>query len=369
MTASTPPNPDQLEVTIFGPGVGECVLVHVGDDQWLCVDSAIHPTTNEPVAAAYLNQIGRNPATCIKRIVVSHWHDDHCRGVAQLVELCADARLVMSSAMTNDEFRAYVFQHEQDRMTKLSSGVRELARVVSILTDKKRRAYNATANRLIWKIENPADTSRNLMEVWCLSPVDAQIQKFHAEIGAQMQKEGATRIRATPQTPNHLSIAVWIVAGTESILLGADLEDTGASDVGWKAVVGSPERPGGQARVFKVPHHGSPTGHNLDVWNCMLMGRATHALLAPFNKGPTKLPGIDDIERLKTFTNNLYASALPRNRKGKRGRDRAVERQIASATKEFFSLHKPYSFVRLRNGGNVSPSTWVAEFFGEARRL
>lgn len=44
MTAvATPPVADELEVSVFGPGVGESVVVHLGHGDWMVVDSCLNP--------------------------------------------------------------------------------------------------------------------------------------------------------------------------------------------------------------------------------------------------------------------------------------------------------------------------------------
>jgi len=50
---------------------------------------------------------------------------------------------------------------------------------------------------------------------------------------------------------------------------------------GWRVIVESVQRPGGQASVFKVPHHGSVTGEYTPVWANMLL-KDPVALLTPF---------------------------------------------------------------------------------------
>ena len=32
------PQPDQVEISIFGPGYGECILIHCGNDEWIISD-------------------------------------------------------------------------------------------------------------------------------------------------------------------------------------------------------------------------------------------------------------------------------------------------------------------------------------------
>ena len=45
-----PPSPDELEISLFGPGRGECVVVHLGNNDWLVVDSCLDNTSSQPVA-------------------------------------------------------------------------------------------------------------------------------------------------------------------------------------------------------------------------------------------------------------------------------------------------------------------------------
>ncbi|PXF57856.1 MAG: hypothetical protein C4B58_08625 [Deltaproteobacteria bacterium] len=39
------PSPDELEISLFGPGRGECVVAHLGNNDWLVVDSCLDNTS------------------------------------------------------------------------------------------------------------------------------------------------------------------------------------------------------------------------------------------------------------------------------------------------------------------------------------
>src|SRR5262245_58961005 len=54
----TPPASDEVEISLFGPGIGECSVVHLGGGQWMVVDSCIDRSTRRPVALEYLAEIG-----------------------------------------------------------------------------------------------------------------------------------------------------------------------------------------------------------------------------------------------------------------------------------------------------------------------
>jgi hypothetical protein len=69
---NTAPKEEELEVSIIGPGYGECILLHVGHNGWVVVDSCINPKTKKPAALEYLKNIDVNP-NWIKIIIASHW--------------------------------------------------------------------------------------------------------------------------------------------------------------------------------------------------------------------------------------------------------------------------------------------------------
>jgi len=58
MTTDVPPQPDEFELSLFGPGVGECIVTHIGYGQWVVVDSRLSPDTKQPIALSYLNRLG-----------------------------------------------------------------------------------------------------------------------------------------------------------------------------------------------------------------------------------------------------------------------------------------------------------------------
>ena len=92
-----------LEITLFGPGYGESVVLHVGNGAWIVVDSCIDKE-NTPVAIQYLNRLGVDPAEAVTLVVATHWHDDHIRGMARLVAACTNARFCCAGVLCREEF-------------------------------------------------------------------------------------------------------------------------------------------------------------------------------------------------------------------------------------------------------------------------
>jgi hypothetical protein len=58
MTTSRP-EADELEITLLGPGTGESVVLHLGDNRWMIVDS--FEEDGLPAARSYLDGIQVEP--------------------------------------------------------------------------------------------------------------------------------------------------------------------------------------------------------------------------------------------------------------------------------------------------------------------
>lgn len=81
------PNENEIEVSVFGPGYGECIVIHLGKNEWLIVDSCLNPQTKNIATIEYFASIGVS-LDAVKAIVATHWHDDHIRGLSKLLNNC-----------------------------------------------------------------------------------------------------------------------------------------------------------------------------------------------------------------------------------------------------------------------------------------
>src|SRR4051812_16047910 len=96
------PAQDQTEISIFGPGWGECLVIHIGSNRWYIVDCCRCPVSKRPIALQYLESLGLDPAACVEGIIITHWHADHIAGAFDLVVACTSAKIFISSTLRND---------------------------------------------------------------------------------------------------------------------------------------------------------------------------------------------------------------------------------------------------------------------------
>ena len=351
--AVTPPAEDEAEVVLLGPGYGESVVLHTGHGAWVIVDSCLN-SQGEPRALEYLESIGVDPLQGVDLIVATHWHDDHIRGMARLVEVCSKADFCCASALLSEEFLAASDALEGHHLSADGSGVREIHRVFTWLEAKASQPTFAAANRRIHL--------RDECEIWSLSPDDAAFRRFLMAIRRLFPAAGRTKARVSSVSPNDMSVVLWIAIGNLAVLLGSDLEVGG-----WLAILQSEERPTGRASVLKVPHHGSEDAHEPEVWKQML-DRDPFAVLTPWQRGDHSLPTTSDVQRILKHTSNAYSTTSGGLRSRTRKREKMVDRSIRESAVRLRRRVMPSHGVRLRRP-IFSGGRWEVRTFGTACHL
>lgn len=334
------PGEHEIEVSVFGPGFGECSVIHVGDGHWVIVDSCLNSATKRPAALDYLESIGADLAL-VDLIVATHWHDDHVRGLSVLIEACPNAEVCISASLTNEEFLTTVFAYDERPLTTVTSGVREMRRVLDLR--KGQRVIRAVADRRVLQI--PGLSHGQDCEVWALSPCDDAQERFLHSLSKLIPTAGSQKRRLATIAPNSCSVVLLLTVGALSILLGADLEEDGVIK-GWSAILSSSGRPARKAAFFKVPHHGSSNAHHPDVWRHMLVQDPVYAV-APYDRGH-KLPKPEDLERLLEQGTKGYLTASPRKATIKRAG--TVGRVLSDMGIKVVPINGDTGQVRARSG-------------------
>lgn len=312
------PQHDEYEITVFGPGYGECVVVHLGDNRWLTVDSCAREGSKQSMALEYFERLDVDPAKDVDYVVASHWHDDHVRGLAGLVDACESAQFVCSVALRTEEFMALVHETPIAPQTKFSSGVEEMAAVVEILGDRNAKVmWGAPSRRLV------ADPTPLTKGVWTLTPSDRDISRAITTFVAHSDSVQGLRRVAAWDDPNDATLVVLIEFDDERFLLGGDLEHRKTErDSGWHGVMTDGGRPTDTSGIFKVPHHGSSNAHCEAMWGhechrhvnhepAMLTPDSTISIIAPWRLGGRTLPSDDHLERLTELSEAVYLTEDP----------------------------------------------------------
>lgn len=362
MKRSKAPRPEEVEVSLLGPGTGEAIVLHLGNDDWIVVDSCLHRDTRENAVVEYLEHLGVDPGR-VRLLVASHAHDDHITDFSTLVETYPDALVSCSAATTAEEFFALL---EQDvHFVELRHAVYTQFNRMFDLMEKRRigspgYTYTwATESRPLWErvAAGPAPAAR----VMALSPSDAAVTRSKQAFASLAAAAGARP--AIPQhDPNELAVALWVEVGALRVLLGSDLT-YGPAGCGWSRVITAALNNGERASVFKVPHHGDPRADHPSIWTDLLEPTPI-AIIAPYR--PSHRPRPEDLARLCKRTAETYVTAHPGFRLAK-GKARAAAALLSDLTVDVREADRHAGHIRLRRPwSGVSP--WTVEVFAPARR-
>jgi hypothetical protein len=354
----TPPADDQLELSLIGPGYGESVVVHVGNGEWVLIDSCINKLTGRPAAIEYLGELGVDYTRQVRLVVASHWHDDHVRGLSQTLKGCVEARFVHSLALRRREYLRLILAREYEPSEE-SNGVNEMYQVLDELKARGTEPILAGAKQQLWESAGGAT-------VTSLSPSNGSIVRALRAIG-KLLPEPLQPMRYVPEpTENHAAVVLWITVGGISLLLGGDLEVGRNETEGWLAVLIDGLPGPGKAVGYKIAHHGSVNADHPQIWSDLLVDDVW-ALVTPFTLGNVVLPTRDDRTRMCSSTRRAFISSPPRY-SGRRRREPRVDKMITELVRELREVEGPAGHIRLRVDLS-RPENESVELFGAASSL
>lgn len=359
-----PPAEETIEVSIFGPGRGEAVLVHLGYGRWIAVDSCRDQVDGSIPALDYLERIGVDIGRNVLLVVGTHAHDDHIAGISEVFHKCEAASFVSAHALAQPQFMALV---NADARAYAGVPFRSFAEYQKVFEIVRSRSNPGPGFRP-WRFASettvliPPD-GPNPAKVIALSPSDEAYSRSLQALNNLFPIAGGGR-RLGRIDPNELAIALWAEVGGKAILLGADVL-TGPDGCGWTAVVRNflPET---KAEVVKLPHHGSITGHHDAMWTNLLR-ESPIALLAPFRGGRTALPSRDDRRRICSLAPDSYVTAAVQ-------RPGAVDAEVQAEARSLGPLalnpREPWGRAgHVRARSRVGDAKWTVEMSPPARSL
>lgn len=295
---------------LFGRGIGESVLCNYESDEWIIVDSCYGKSDKErkPAALEYLEE-NNIPFEKVKLLVISHFHDDHIKGMLDIVKACQAARIFVPEALSSREFVTYISSiADVNSATAPQQGVSE---IFSIFLEARNSGRDIERTR--------ADISlyfnqQTLTRVSALSPSNLECNEtlnFFINKVTTLSESSSLELPADikDQKLNHHCVTLCISNNSSSdILLGADLEISPNIRKGWTALTATQHAPRNTASVFKISHHGSINGHCPASWaKLSVSNRKPIGILTPYSR--QSLPRADQIKILQQATSELYSTS------------------------------------------------------------
>jgi hypothetical protein len=351
------PANDETEISLFGPGAGESIVLHCGNGNWFIIDTFISSETKLPIAIEYLESLGLDPSICVKGILLTHWHADHTKGAFELFKRCTSAKLYLPLSFNSHDFFCLMGLFSADQFSSKANALGEYEKILRYVRQ------NNMKTRLAW-IKNGhlffdlrTDTHTRMI---ALSPSDTTVVNAAAKFASLNPQDGDDRIvRIIGGSSENLgAVAVHFSFGSFSALLGSDLESRSAPEVGWSAVINADlyaQYSLSKAAVYKVAHHGSATGEHPDIW-AKLLKDLPISIVTPFTPQANPLPLESDLNRLANYSSEVYLTRATASAKPVR-RDKMVEREMNSIVISRKPIDRTAGHIQIRASEKGSITT------------
>ena len=353
-------------MSIFGPGKGESVVVHLGHGKWIVVDSCVNQGTGAIPAIDYLARLGVAVESDVLMVLGTHIHDDHIAGISRVFGECTTAFFACSSALMGEDFVSLLEQDLQAEFDLRKSAYSEFRKIHEIADERRKassgRRFLKRAVEDLPLLELSSGNGEPYAVVRALSPSHEAVTRSLRRLARATVVKGKPR-QPFRGDPNECSIALWIQAQDKIILLGADLLK-GPSGCGWEGIL-SEFKPSTRASLIKVPHHGAPNADDPQVWSQLLIDQPV-ALLAPYRGGQHKRPDADDAARILRRTPRAYITASPEVPAPRSG----AKSQLAAFGNMAMNARDPWGDVgQVRARSHRSESEWHIESVSPALEL
>lgn len=332
---------------VLGRGVGECILVELSENEWMVVDCFKTPETKKPAPLEYFETIGLDPKEVIKKILITHFHDDHVQGMSDLIDIAENADIYLPSALTLNEAAEYYAKQQVSNGFQELSGIAEFGRILDVLYKNNRKVTSVKHSMVLYNANGHMLSALSPSEKDCTEAANAFIA-----LASSIQDAS----RVGKQHPNNHCITLNMQCNVtnHSALLGSDLEISTDPNSGWDAAVSGTMAPKAKkVDIFKIPHHGSENGyHPYTVTE--LLSEDVISVVTTFNR--QDLPREEFIDLYKQHSTKLLATTKPKQYRAKDVVSPFVMKMINNSSIHVKTVNntKQFGYVELeRNNAKV----------------
>lgn len=358
-------NNQTIEATLIGTGggYGESIVIHLGDQNWMVVDSCQDPNTHECLPLEYLKSLNVNTKRNVKLIVCTHWHDDHIRGISKLLKECPSAIFTFAQTTDRKKFLQFVgLDYKKLKNETSTSSTYELQKSLDILRKRNQPIKEAVQDRLLLK-----KSSKELFfEIFSLSPSDKILDNFNQEIAALITDYGCSNKKTIIDSPNDKSVVIFIKVNNIRFLLGSDMEVSNDKNKGWECIKNNCQCIDKKSILYKIPHHGSINGYNRAIFEGLVSNEAV-SLLSPYNRGK-KLPKKDMLINYLNHTELLYITSDTFNKPKPKKREKSMAKAISRFNKTLYEVPFKKGIIQCRMELK-NTNSWTIKLFGEANKI
>ena len=357
MITQTPKN-SEVEVTLIGTGggYGESVVLKIGLDTWIIVDSCINPNTREPLALEYLIKI-KADLSKVALVICTHWHNDHIKGLSKILVKCPNSEFCFSAVNDLDKFLLLCELDYAKTLQGTKSSTGEFAKCLQIINERGSYYVKAQSNLLIKSL----DLKDIRFEIFALSPSPKVVKDFDGEISQLITEFGTRNTAIIHKSPNNKSVVLLLKFNENRVLLGADLEIGQSEHEGWRHIVKySDAKDKHKSSLYKISHHGSQNGYISEIFD-ILVNDGSVLKLTPYKS--SGLPTPEMLEVYSKHSEHIFLTSPTVVSKKAKKRDKSIEKIINRTVISISEVKFTHGVVRSRMDYISGENTWSTEVF------
>lgn len=293
-----------LKIYIFGSTKGESIVLHLPNGRWGVVDS-FASSLNDPRTNPAYRLLKQQNVTEIEFLCLTHPHDDHFRGMSQLLK-----------GFTVRQFWAFMGPDPQDiallktyflaEATQtdraiLRESAAELISIFELAEQCPIRPQTVISRRSMYPV--PRDT-RFQVEIQGIAPTDDRAKSYKTSLMHSLFRNPAA-VQAMPHAKhNMISVGLRITFGQARIILGGDVETEA-----WDTILQEHPPEDLVTHFVKISHHGSTTGYCLGLWEALSNNGSSPpvAALTPYKR--FKLPDPVALNHIQKHAVSIHSAS------------------------------------------------------------
>lgn len=352
----TLPEDNELEVSIFGSGYGESIVMHIPHVGWGIIDSCVQKFDGQPIVPPleYLLKILDDPYPKLAFLILTHPHEDHCKGIDRIIKGYPGGieRVCRYDGFGLRELRAQN-ANKNTELRRIVPGLVYAFRAMDEAKDKGSQLKDLGEMTLVFekRVKTEKDSFIDI-RMMALSPSSKSKEKYLNELLKAINiEEGTFLVEKDCTDHNLISVALVLTVGNLQVVFGSDVEAGTNNETGWSGIVSNINEPSLWAHIVKVPHHGSENAHNDLAWEKFCSKEKPIALIAPFLNGSVVLPKENDVERIKALSQKVGVTGyINLEKRLKKYYSRDVVRSIESTVRnmEVIERSEKPGLIRVR---------------------
>jgi len=300
----TLPKENELEISLFGPGYGESIVLHIPQIGWGIIDSCLAKTKQTSISPPleYLSGLLSPNFPKLAFVILTHPHEDHYRGLDHVLREYPGGteRVCRYDGEGIRELKTYIVQQKVGGREVLP-GLVEVFNAIKDAVKSGAQLRRLSEMTEVLHLRNAEIEKYGTTDIRmiALSPSAASIQKYVEMLFEAFPQPGNPLLPMKDESHNLISVALLLKLGDLQIVLGSDVESGLNNNTGWRGIIYNRDCPDLWANLVKVAHHGSENGFNSITWEKHHQKIKPIAIMTPFVKGNIILPKKQDIENFE----------------------------------------------------------------------